>query len=147
MEYNIEDIKKNLKIKYLNNLLNILDQKSINYDIIKKEINKLDYLENDYYSITEKNIDSEKKNNSEKIDYLYLKPWSKLTLIHKIIKIKEFINNLQMDNNSKDKLKDELVDIIKNKKIKNKINYDESIGKILSIPILSFENNNYNIKY
>ena len=81
---------------------------------------------------------------TETIDYLYLKPWSKLTQIHKVIKIKEFVNNLDISNQTeKENFKDKLIDQIKEKKTKNKINYDETKGKILSISNLSFENNKY----
>jgi hypothetical protein len=148
MEYNLEQIKDTLRIKYLNNLLTLYKKNSNEFNIIKKNINKYDNTVYDLYTATEKNVESEKVSESEKIDYLYLKPWTKLTLIHKIIKIKEFINNLEInDTNKKEILKDELIEIMKNKKIKNKINYDEVNGKILSISNLAFENNTYILKY
>jgi hypothetical protein len=148
MEYNLEQIKDTLRIKYLNNLLTLYKKNSNEFNIIKKNINKYDNTVYDLYTATEKNVESEKVSESEKIDYLYLKPWTKLTLIHKIIKIKEFINNLEInDINKKEILKDELIEIMKNKKIKNKINYDEVNGKILSISNLAFENNTYILKY
>ena len=156
-EYNLETMQINLQIKYLNNIINGCSKSNINYENVKKELNKLDkdLKDNQNYSVTEKiNCETEKGitekgitiTETETIDYLYLKPWSKLTQIHKIIKIKEFVNNLDITIVSeKDILKDKLIDQIKEKKTKNKINYDESKGKILSISNLSFDNNTYNL--
>jgi hypothetical protein len=151
-EYNLETIQVNLNIKYLNNLINGCSKSNIECDNIKKLLNKLDNEVQDIqnYSITEQKIkiayDMTEKGitETETIDYLYLKPWSKLTQIHKVIKIKEFVNNLDISNQTeKENLKDKLIDQIKEKKSKNKVNYDESKGKILSISNLSFENNKY----
>ena len=148
-EYDLETMQTNLNIKYLNNLINGCSKSNINCENIKEELKKLD---NDVqnYSITEQKIkiaiDMTEKGitETETIDYLYLKPWSKLTQIHKVIKIKEFVNSLDISNQSeKENLKDKLIDQVKEKKTKNKINYDETKGKILSISNLSFENNKY----
>jgi len=81
-------------------------------------------------------------NSSEINDYLYLKPWIKINTIHKIIKLKEFLNNLENFNN--EGLKQELIDLIKSKKLK--VNYDSTKGTIISINDLIYENNNYYIK-
>ncbi len=81
-------------------------------------------------------------------DYVYKKPWNKLNSIHKIIKIKEFINNIMIDDlEMKKLLKNQLVSMIKDKKLtkKNDIEYDHINGKIISIPSLQFKNNNYKI--
>jgi hypothetical protein len=161
-EYNLETMQVNLNIKYLNNLINGCSKSNINCENIKKKLNKLynEIHENQNYSITEQKIkivnDITEKGITEKgitekgitetetIEYLYLKIWSKLTQIHKVIKIKEFVNNLDISNQTeKENLKDKLIDQIKKKKGKNKINYDETKGKILSISNLSFENNKY----
>jgi hypothetical protein len=153
-EYDLESMQLNLNIKYLNNLINGCSKSNINCERIKYELKKLDnHIEN--YTITEQKvktiIDITEKGISEKgitetetIDYLYLKPWSKLTQIHKVIKIKEFVNGLDIiDQNEKENIKDKLINQIKEKKTKNKINYDETKGKILSISNLSFEDNKY----
>lgn len=151
-EYDLETMQLNLNIKYLNNLINGCSKSNINYDIIKNELKKMDNcVEN--YTITEQKMKttseiidiSEKRiTETETIDYLYLKPWSKLTQIHKVIKIKEFINSLDIiDQNDKENIKDQLINQIKEKKTKNKINYDDTKGKILSVSNLSFENNKY----
>jgi len=140
-EYNLENMQLDLNIKYLNNLINGCSKFNINCENIKKKLIKLN-------NKNQENNLSEQKNKitteaTETIDYLYLKPWTKLTQIHKVIKIKEFVNNLDISNqNDKEELKEKLIDQIKEKK-KNKVNYDETKGKITSINNLSFENNKY----
>jgi len=81
-------------------------------------------------------------------DYLYQKPWTKLTAIHKIIKIKEFVNNLQIKNEGeKQKIKDKLVELIKNKTLtkKESVIYDFAKAKIISINALKFIEGKYEI--
>jgi hypothetical protein len=154
-EYDLEELQINLKIKYLNNIITGCSKTNINYDNVKKELNNYEQQESNNYSISEqknKEVISEKqmsekestKTETETIDYLYLKPWSKLTQIHKVIKIKEFINNLDITNVvEKENLKDKLIDQLKEKKSKNKINYDDTKGKILSISNLSYNDDKY----
>jgi hypothetical protein len=141
MEYNLESLQLNLRIKYLNNIINTCDKLNIDATNVKKILESLSNKELESYSVTEKLIETEKISETQ---HLYLKAWTKLTLIHKIIKIKEFVNNLDInDNSQKEELKDKLIDLIKNKTTKKKINYDETKGKIISIPQLSFENGKY----
>ena len=137
-EYNLENIQINLNIKYLNNLIIGCSKSNINCENIKMELKKLDNDMQDIQnnSITEQKIKmgteiTEKGlTETETIEYLYLKPWSKLTQIHKVIKIKEFVNGLDISNqNDKEILKDKLIIQIK-EKTKNKINYDETKGKM-----------------
>lgn len=144
MEYNLESIQLNLRIKYLNNLINGCSKSDIDTSNIKKLLQSLSNQELESYSVTEKLIETEKVSETQHVDYLYLKPWNKLTLIHKIIKIKEFTNNLDIkDTSEKEELKDKLIDLLKSKTIKNKINYDETKGKVISISQLSFNNGKY----
>lgn len=143
MEYQIENIRDNLYLKYLNNLKNGTNKLTINIDNLTSKINELSVV----------NTNSETKINdvltetdllSENIDYLFLKPWNKLNKIHKIIKIKEFVKSLDCPEKEKENLKEELVENIKTNN-KFKITYDEKKGRIISIPNLSFSNGKYNI--
>ena len=87
--------------------------------------------------------ESENKYSDE---YMYRKPWTKLNIIHKIIKMKEFINNLNTtDIQIKNKLNVQLTALLKEKKLtkKNDINYDMINGVIVSIPILEYINGTY----
>jgi hypothetical protein len=146
----MDNLEQNLRIKYLNNLLNACIKENIDQTLINIELEKLKNQELENYTITATSIpENIEKNNSEvySIDYLYLKPWNKLTQTHKIIKIKEFVNNLDIkNNNEKDKLKDQLIELLKDKKVKNKITYDELKGKLISMSALTFENEKYCIK-
>ena len=77
---------------------------------------------------------------------MYKKPWNKLNPIHKVLKIKEFINNLtNISDDEKDKLKEELIQLVKTKVLykKEKVNYDENNGKIISLINLQYKNNKY----
>lgn len=79
-------------------------------------------------------------------DYLYQKPWTKLTAIHKIIKIKEFVNQLLIDNeNDKQILKDTLIEMVKSKTLTKKeaVNYDSVNSKVISITQLKYKGGKY----
>lgn len=121
----------------------IEENKSIS-SIFIKDNNFIETINN----ITDSDVkDSDVKDSDTKYsdEYIYRKTWSKLNSIHKIIKIKEFINNLSTDNKVKDNLKKQFIQLIKDKKItkKNDINYDMTNGIILSIPMLQYKDNKY----
>ena len=77
---------------------------------------------------------------------MYQKSWTKVSQIHKIIKIKEFVNKLLINNeDDKDKLITHLSDLVRKKILtkKNTVNYDSIKGRIISIPNLKYEKNKY----
>lgn len=127
----INDIISN---KYYYNLLNIATKNNniLHINILKTKLKQY-----------------EDNNMSELVysdDYMYKKSWNKLNNIHKNIKIKEYINNLSIDIDSKKKITTDLAKLVKEKKIgKNDIFYDSINTKILSIKILENNNNNYHI--
>jgi hypothetical protein len=99
----------------------------------KKEIKKMNF---DEYS---KDIDS----------LMFNKPWTKLREFHKIMKIKEYINNLEYGKKPKEKdiiqnkkyLIEEICSGIKNKKFgknKSEVIYDQENMTILSISSVDF---------
>ena len=146
MEYNFEKIKLLLNIKYYKNLINVCNKNSINSSFLENKKNNLIVQNNnDNVSSAEHNI-TETDIVSENIDYLYTKSWNKLNQIHKVIKIKEFINNLEINEINKEILKDELIEMSKDKKKKNKINYDEVKCKIINISSLIFIDGKYKIE-
>jgi hypothetical protein len=79
---------------------------------------------------------------------MFSNPWEKLKDIHKTIKIKEFVDNLEYSINDKKKinknkkfLKKELVDGLHQKKFtkkKNSINYDTESMQITEISCISY---------
>jgi len=149
MELNLDNIQTDLYINYLNNILLACDKLNIDNSKIHKLLNDLIYKQNDDIDIVDNITVSEKNDNitlSEKNDYLYLKPWTRLNIIHKIIKIKEFVNSLNINNlQETNDLKDRLINIIKDKTLskKTKINYDTNKGVIISISCLAYTNNKY----
>lgn len=126
-----KDLLNTIKKKYYNNLLHLAEK--------KKDNNFIYYLNNilksdEYNDVTSEILYSE--------DYIYKKNWNKLNDIHKMIKIKEYINNnLNLLNNEKNTLVDQFEELIKSKKLKkNDIFYDVNNAKILSINILNLKN-------
>jgi len=141
----INNIKEKLYLEYLINLNTGSNKLSIDTQILNKKISDL----NNKNKVKIPNITSDNNTEtdilSENIDYLFLKPWVKLNQIHKIIKIKEFINNLECSSNEKETLINQLIDLIKSKS-KLKLIYDENKGNIISLSILCFTNGKYYIE-
>jgi hypothetical protein len=143
MEFQIENIRDNLYLKYLHNLKNGTNKLTINIDDLTTKINELCAI-NTNSETKIHDIVTETDLLSENIDYLFLKPWNKINKIHKIIKLKEFVKSLDCSEKDKENLKEELIENIKTNN-KFKITYDEKKGRIISIPNLSFSNGKYNI--
>ena len=152
----IEFINNKMEIKYYKSVLKTLDKTEINEPWLNVHLQKLyDNLPQEN-KLSETNTEKKKDLNSSSEtenhkqifadEYLYKKSWQKLNPIHKILKVKEFINNLKM-NSEKDKikLKDELVELIKEKVLtkKENVNYDEINGKIISLPNLQYKDGKY----
>jgi hypothetical protein len=147
MEYNFEKIKLLLNIKYYKNLINGCNKNNINSSFLENKKNNLIVQNNNDNNVSsiENNI-TETDIVSENIDYLYTKSWNKLNQIHKVIKIKEYINNLEINEHAKEELREQLIDMIKDKKKKNKVNYDEVKCKIINISSLVFVDGKYKIE-
>lgn len=129
---NIESQAKKSKIT-----LNLPDQINIIDDVQNSECNteslKSETHKSETHSVTD--------------DYMYKKPWNKLNSIHKIIKIKEFVETMTIDNDMKKHLKSHLSDMIKKKQLtkKNDVEYDYINGKVVAIPSLQCKNSVYSI--
>lgn len=160
-------IQTMLEIKYYKGLKSSLNKNNItDSDWLDKHIDLLTKNLSDEISLTEsltenqKNIEKKKENenqqelipenqNHKKIfsdEDLYKKSWVKLNPIHKILKVKEFVNNLKIESEQERvKLRDDLVDLIKTKVLtrKDKVSYDEINGKIISLTNLQYNNGKY----
>lgn len=155
MEDNLEikNIENIIQIQYLQNLIKACEKQNIDKENLEKELEK---ISNDSKASQKAEKIKNSNNHSDSPtsqqfseDYLYLKPWTKLNPIHKIIKIKEFVNQLNTKNEEdKQELKDKLITMVKNKLLtkKDSVLYDASKGKIISIPDLEFKNGKYNIE-
>lgn len=155
-----DSLENKFNIKYYNNMISYckkLDKNYLPFQKILENINISDntLTETDTNKITtdpvEDNCQPLSDNNEIKYseDYLYKKQWSKLTNIHKIIKIKEFVNKLLInEEKDKDELKKTLIDMVKNKQLSKKeiVNYDSINGRIIAIIILEYKDGKYFIK-
>jgi predicted metal-dependent TIM-barrel fold hydrolase len=142
MEYNIEKYINKFNNNYYQNLINQLRKnKSTKY------INHLN-------SLIQNNIDTE--NVSETItmteqnlseDYVYRKQWNKLNIIHKKIKLKEFVNKLHTSSDNKKELLGKVLKMLASKKFNKNtdVNYDHVNGHIVSIPVLKIKDDKYYI--
>jgi hypothetical protein len=145
---NIIDINY-FNLKYYNNLNKYLIKNNINNQYILDHIDKIMIKE----EVNEKkpNTESDTANiiSITSDVNLYKKSWSKLNIIHKTIKIKEFVNNLKINSEkNREKIKNELIDLLKKKVLtkKDKVNYDEEKGVIVSLTELEYNNGMYNYK-
>lgn len=143
MEFQIEQIRENLYLKYLTNLKIGSSKLSLNLDKLTSKISELSAI-NTMSEVKVNDPITETDLLSENIDYLFLKPWNKLNKIHKIIKIKEFVKTLDCQQKDKESLQEELIETVKNVS-KFKITYDEKKGKIISIPSLTFTDGKYKL--
>ena len=159
---NLEIISNKLEIKYYNNIIKYCQKTNNEHNRFIKKLKSLQELKDsltesemntsvveDNKSAVDDNNTSESKEVVYSDDYLYKKPWTKLSNVHKIIKVKEFVSKLLInDKNDKEKLKKDLIGLIKTRKLtkKEQVKYDPIKGRVIAIPILSFKNGKYLIK-
>jgi hypothetical protein len=155
----IQKIQENLDFTYLTNLIKACEKNNITNEILIEKLNKIKEFETKISKPILRNISKTSLGNLStntdsptsatnqfSDDYLYQKPWTKLTAIHKIIKIKEFTNSLLIkDETEKSDIREKLVNLIKNKILtkKDSVLYDPVKSKIISIPSLQFKGGIY----
>jgi hypothetical protein len=155
----IQKIQENLDFTYLTNLIKACEKNNITNEILIEKLNKMKEFETKISKPILRNISKTSLGNLStntdsptsatnqfSDDYLYQKPWTKLTAIHKIIKIKEFTNSLLIkDETEKSDIREKLVNLIKNKILtkKDSVLYDPVKSKIISIPSLQFKGGKY----
>jgi len=137
------NVKSKLEKLQIENYLNISDYKK---EILSNKINESEKKEEILKTETESNNESEIL--SQDISYLFKKPWSKLSNIHKIVKIKEYIRSLDYSISIKSKIEKNLMGLLKSKKLnKDDFVYDENLGKIISIHnLMKMSKNNTSLK-
>jgi hypothetical protein len=158
----LEIIQKKLEVRYYKSILTELHDSDSNLPWLKTHYEKLvENLNSERDKLSESQTQTDKKvetispcesDNHKQIfsdEELYKKPWTKLNAVHKILKIKEFVNNLKI-NSEKERvqLRDELIDLVKLKILtkKEKVNYDDVNGKIISLSNLQYKNEKYYYK-
>lgn len=115
----IKDCKNSSDKSNLQDILTYLTHKN-------KEIKKKNYVESDIQKRLS-NID----------EYLFKRPWNKLELVHKKIKLDEYIKNylFKCSDENLEEIKKKLFNDLNNKKLNSikKVNYDPISSKIISI--------------
>jgi len=143
----LESLINSMKIKYIDNLIvNSDDVNNTNtlQNILEKTQISINEIKNSELSdtILTKNTDVDEYSD----DYLYRKPWSKLSVIHKVIKVKEFVKKLIIQKDEdREKLKDTLISLINTKVLTKKemVKYDIQNGRIIGIPNLKYSEGKY----
>jgi hypothetical protein len=137
-------MNRKLEVKYYKSLMSTLKKINEDYSWVEKHIH---YLENTSSSNETEQVETEVKEKEVVQDNdHYKKPWTKLNVVHKILKMKEFINNLkEINTTDKEMLKEQLCQLIKDKVLskKEKVNYDMVNGKIISLLDLQYKDNKY----
>ncbi len=148
----MEALQHNIKCMYYKNLESYAKKHKIEINLPEYKKIVTHISPDTTVSATEIPDNTENNHNETEVtyseDFVYKKPWNKLNIIHKKIKMEEFVNNLTIDDlEIKKLLKNQLVLMIKTKQLtkKNEVEYDAINGKIISIPSLKYKNNNYNI--
>jgi len=123
-----QKIKKNLEIKRINNLISCSDYMNKELQVYLSNFNTTNQEEE--YSNTETFKNSEIIPND--ISVLFKKPWSKLPVVHQIIKIKEYCKKINNNKVKCLKMEKVLINKVKTRKLKA-VNYNEENGYIISI--------------
>lgn len=135
----LENIKKNLEIMKIKNLLVQTDYCSEKLNLYLDKINNKD--DNTTENLTETFSQSEIYPSD--ISFLFKKPWNKLPIVHQIIKIKEFCKKICNSKAKQLNMEKNLINKLKNKQLLNsQIKYDEKMGKIIAIHNLNQLNMN-----
>jgi len=153
-----ELLKNQIDILYITNLIKVCEKNNIDRNELYKKIQELQKKTDETKFAIKKSksnlnlVTSDSPVSSTPVpiqyneDYLYQKPWTKLTSTHKIIKIREFVNQLLIDNeNDKQSLKDTLTEMVKSKILTKKeaVNYDPVNSKVISITQLKYKSGKY----
>ena len=131
MEFN--NIITDFKNIYYSNLLFAANKENIDPELIKVLHNEKESINKELdKEQVDNNLNLSESNATESNNFLYQKPWTKLNLIHKVIKIKEYLVSMGVDDSeTRNNMKDDIITMIKDKK--TKINYDSKSLKILEI--------------
>jgi hypothetical protein len=149
---NMQNIITELNIKYYKNIIRTLAKSDISYDWLDDHLEKLEKTYND--KDVEESTETKQKTSTESETHsmifsdeeFYKKPWAKLNPIHKVLKLKEFINNLKnISDKEKNELKEKVVELVKTKILtkKEKVDYDSVNGRILSLTNLEYKDGKY----
>lgn len=133
VESDINEIRKKMVLKKYHNMSSEADDKSKNQimDIIKVLTQE-----------EPEEVQAEQKILFKGIDkMMFQRQWRRLPMIHKIMKIKEYVLESLLECDNKDEVLDVMIDAVQNKLLKNKdVKYDPLKGRIIAIPRLGYNN-------
>ena len=145
VKLDFDSIKNNLNILYINNLIKTCEKNDIDREVLNEALEKLIIPVEEIKKVPSSSNLSPSETNTE---FLFQKQWNKLNLVHKKIKIKEFVNSLEVkDESQKQIIRDKLIALLDNKTLtkKDSVLYDVAKAKIISIPMLQFKDGKYDI--
>jgi len=142
----IENLKNKIQIKYIQAIIKQLGNDGSNYHLNDLQKIMLDLKNNTKVDKKKQENNSTKTNLFNNIDqYMFNKPWNRLPEVHKLLKMKDYVNNslIIYDNSKKEKLMKELFSNVKKKNLtrKGSVNYDHVNCRIISIPSLKYDKN------
>lgn len=128
----LNNIKKMLEIKRIKNLLTLTEYRA---EELSKYLDRLlGQLDENSESINKINSENTSEIIPSDTTFLFQKPWNKLPIVHKIIKIQEYCKKINNNKIKCMKMEKDLIKKLKEKKLNNNsIKYDEGKGKIIFI--------------
>jgi len=145
----IDNIQRMIKIKHLQELVKKLKSDESDYHINDLNI-IIKILKDRNNEISDQKIEVKESRRTKGTDnlfnkmdqYMFNKPWNRLPEIHKLIKIKEYVNNslIIYETQKKEKLIKVMFNHVKQKNLtkKGSVNYDQVNSRIVSIPSLKY---------
>lgn len=136
---NIRKLRLNLRIKKYQNEIDIISQENAPWT--KNRLELLQEAINETTSLQSNKTNKTKVDFTEIESHIFKKPWNRLPEVHKIMKIREFVNN-NIKKSKRKQLEKELINAIQNTKLKTKndVDYDTNKGQIVSIKCLDINN-------
>lgn len=128
-------------LKYQNELSHLKEQNNNN----SENENKIKLLEIAVASLTKP--EAKKDQLIDLTQYVYQKPWIRMTDFHKINRLEEFVKRLTDDEKQQKNCLTKLKTCLTNKKLTSKnVQYDQKEGKIISINGVKVNNNKIEIE-
>jgi hypothetical protein len=140
----VENITKKLEIKYLNDLKKRLNEEESDY-YLTELTDKINSYHTDKNESNENIIVKKSRHTNiyENVDqYMFKRAWNRLPEVHKLIKIKEYVNKslIIYDKEKKEKLLKIMFSAIRAKQLtrKGSVIYDPIKGRVISVPNLKY---------
>lgn len=137
----LDELARSLKLYRFRNELNFYKSQNDEKNLIR--IEKLTKIINSLESTQlVQNKDKIQHAFDDGYKFVYMKPWRRLQDFHKVVKIKEFVEERYKDEKNKGIIEKMLLEAIEKKQLNkdNYVKYDQNISKIIDIPALKQDN-------